>query len=62
MLNTLTNINCEMKSMAVYMASIAMVIPFTACFNEFSSSVTTVTAPWEFENQLNAAHIEGHDT
>jgi hypothetical protein len=48
MLNTLTSINCEIKSMAVYSALAAMVIQFKAESNEVSFS----TASWEFENQL----------
>jgi hypothetical protein len=48
MLNTLTSINCEMKSMAVYSALAAMVIQFKAESKEVSFS----TASWEFENQL----------
>ena len=50
MLITLTNINSEMKSMAVYSALFAMVIHWTAGINEFSFS----TAIYGFENQLNA--------
>jgi hypothetical protein len=48
MLNTLTNINCEMKSMAIYSALLVTVIQFKVEFNEVSFS----TASWEFENQL----------
>ena len=50
MLITLTNINSEMKSMAVYSALFAMVIHWTAGINEFSFA----TAIYGFENQLNA--------
>ena len=57
MLSTLTNINCEMKSMAVYSALVAMVNQLSADSNESSSSI----AIWGFENQLNAAYIGGHD-
>ena len=57
MFSTLTNINCEMKSMAVYSALFAMVIQSAADSNESSFSMDI----WEFENQLNAAHIEIHD-
>ena len=53
----LTNINCEMKSMAVYSALFAMVIHSTAGTNESSFS----TNIWEFEDQLNAANIGSHD-
>ena len=55
--NTLTNINCEMKSMVIYSAIIAMVMLSNVDINEFSFS----TENWEFENQLNAAHIGSHD-
>ena len=54
MLGTHTNINCEIKSMAVYSELFAMVIHSTADSNESSFS----TDIWECENQ-NTAHI--HD-
>ena len=59
MLSTLTNINCEIKSMEVYSALFAISIQFSATIHEFSFS----TRHWEFENQLNAAHMESqwHD-
>ena len=44
----LTNINCEMESMAVYSALFAITNQFTADPNE-SSFKTNI---WEFENQL----------
>ena len=49
MLNTLTNINCEMKSMAVYSASFATSSQFSADTNE--SSFSTAICQWGFENQ-----------
>ena len=57
MLSKLTNINCEMKSMAVYSALFAMTIQSTAD----SSEVSFATSICEFENQLNGAHIGSHD-
>jgi hypothetical protein len=57
MLSTLTNINCEKKSMAVYSELFAMTIQSTADSNVSSSS----TAIWEFENQLNTAYIGSRD-
>jgi hypothetical protein len=56
-LSTLTNINCEMKSTAVYSALAAIVNQLKAGSNESMPS----TVSWEFENQLNAAHIGSHD-
>ena len=56
MLNTLTNINCEMKSMAIYSKSIALSNHSTA-----SDKSLFVTSIWEFENQLNAPHIGSDD-
>ena len=44
MSSTLTNINCEMMSMAVYSALFAMIIQFTEDSNESSSN----TDIWEF--------------
>jgi hypothetical protein len=49
---TLTNINCEMKSMQVYSALFATLNHSSAISNESSFSADI----WEFENQLNAAH------
>ena len=54
MLSTLTNINCEMKSMAIYSTSSATANQFSAESNE--SSFNTADCEWEFENQLNDAH------
>jgi hypothetical protein len=45
-----------MKSMAIYSALFATVIHVTENNNEDSFSTTT----WEFENQLNVAHIGSH--
>ena len=56
---TFTNINCEMKSMAVYSALFAMTIHCTVDSNE--SSFSTYICKSQFENQLNAAHIGSHD-
>ena len=56
MLNTLTKINCEMKSIAVYSALFPMVI-HSAADNNVVSFRTSI---WEIENQLNAAHIGSH--
>ena len=47
MFSTLTNINCEMKSMAVYITLIVMVNQLKAVSNESSFN----TAIWAFENQ-----------
>ena len=60
MSSTFTNINCEMKSMAVYSASTTLAIQNTAGTNE--SSISTYS--WEFrvKNQLNAVHIRSHDS
>ena len=49
----LTNINCEMRSMAVYSASLAMANQFKVDSNDSSFS----TAIWESENQLIAAQL-----
>ena len=58
MLNiTLTSINCEVKSMAIYIALLAMVKSMAA--NIFPSVSSTFS--WEFEYQLNAAHIGSLD-
>ena len=53
MSSTLTNTNCEMKSMQVYSASFAMANHSSADLNECVFS----TFLWEFENQLKVAHI-----
>ena len=57
MLSTLTKTNCEMRSMKVYSVLFAMVNQLSAVSHESTFS----TAIWEFENQLNAAHIGSHD-
>lgn len=49
----LTNINCVMKSMAVYSELFAMTIQ-CAAGNKLSSFSTRI---WEFENQLDDEHI-----
>ena len=46
-----------MKSTAVYSALPAIINQLNAESNESMFS----TASWEFENQLNAAHIGNHD-
>ena len=61
MLSILTNINCEMKSMAVYSELIGMFIQFTTLSNESISFFST--ASWGFKNQSNDSdvHIGSHD-
>ena len=54
MLYTLTNINCEIKSMAVYSTFIAMAIHTI----EDTNGILFSAYIWEIENQLNAAMIQ----
>ena len=59
MLSTLTNITCEMKSMKIYSALVAM--PVVIHSQPDNNAISFSTAIWEFENQLNAPYIGSHD-